>query len=100
MSMDKDTVYKVARLGRLKVSEKEADMFADQLGGILDWINLLDEIKTDNVEPLATPSEIAPKTRMDAVNDGNLQVAVLANAPEEQQGYFVVPKIIEQQDGS
>ncbi len=94
--MDKKTVYKIGRLARLKIAgDAEADMFADQIGGILNWVEQLKEVNTDNVEPLANVVDIAPRMRVDIVNDGGIQQDVLANAPEEQQGYFVVPKVVE-----
>jgi aspartyl-tRNA(Asn)/glutamyl-tRNA(Gln) amidotransferase subunit C len=93
--MDKNTVYKIARLARLKVADSEADMFAAQLSNILNWVEQLGEVNTDNVKPLANVVDIAPKMRADIVNDGGIQQDVLANAPEDQQGYFVVPKVVE-----
>ncbi len=95
MSMDKNTVYKIARLARLKIEDNEAEMFSQQLGNILDWVEQLGEVDTDNVKPLANVVDIVPKMRADIVNDGGKQEDVLANAPDEQQGYFVVPKVVE-----
>lgn len=95
MSMDKNTVHKIAGLARLKIDEEESEMFARQLGSILEWVEQLGEVDTDNVEPLANVVDITPKTRPDVVDDGNIQQDVLANAPEEQQGYFAVPKVVE-----
>lgn len=93
--MDKNTVYKIARLARLKIEDNEAEMFSQQLGNILDWVEQLGEVDTDNVKPLANVVDIVPKMRADIVNDGGKQEDVLANAPDEQQGYFVVPKVVE-----
>ncbi len=98
MSMDKETVRKVASLARLRVTEEELDKFAPQLSGILEWIEQLGELDTSNVEPLSNVVDIAPVSRQDEINDGNIQSAILANAPEAQSGYFTVPKIIEQAD--
>ncbi len=95
MPMDKETVYKIGRLAKLKIAEDEADMFAEQLGGILNWVEQLGEVDTDDIEPLANVVDIAPKMRADIVSDGGIQEDVLANAPEDQQGYYVVPKVVE-----
>lgn len=93
--MDKQTVKKVARLARIEVSEADLDILTPQVGGIMKWIELLNEVNTDNVTPLANVSEITLPLRPDVVNDGAQADLVLANAPETTQGYFVVPKVVE-----
>jgi aspartyl-tRNA(Asn)/glutamyl-tRNA(Gln) amidotransferase subunit C len=95
MSMDKDTVRKVARLARLEVQDAELDSRAAQLGGILKWIEQLQELNTDNVEPLRNVVDMELKLRPDVVNDGGYADEILANAPEHTQGFFVVPKVVE-----
>lgn len=95
MSMDKATVRKVATLARLDVPEANLDRVAGQLDGLLKWIEQLQEVNTDNVEPLASVSDITLKLRPDIVNDGGDPDRVLANAPETVEGYFVVPKVVE-----
>lgn len=95
MSMDKQTVTKVARLARLKMSDAELEKMGPQLSGILSWIEQLQEVNTDNVEPLANVADIELFLREDKVNDGDCQDKVLANAPETTQGYFVTNKIVE-----
>jgi aspartyl-tRNA(Asn)/glutamyl-tRNA(Gln) amidotransferase subunit C len=93
--MDKQTVKKVARLARIEVSETDLDILTPQVGGIMKWIALLNEVNTDNVAPLANVSEITLPLRPDVVTDGGHADLVLANAPESTQGYFVVPKVVE-----
>lgn len=95
MSMDKATVRKVARLGRLALSDEELDRMGVQINGILKWIEQLKEVNTDNIEPLANVVDISLKLRKDEVNDGGSAAKVLANAPEETQGFYVVPKVVE-----
>lgn len=97
-SMDKETVRKVASLSRLEITEAQQEKLAPKLAGILDWVEMLGEVNTDDVEPLANVVNIPLKLRADVVNDGNIQDKVLANAPEETQGFFVVPKVVEQDD--
>jgi aspartyl-tRNA(Asn)/glutamyl-tRNA(Gln) amidotransferase subunit C len=95
MSMDKNTVYKIARLARIRVTEEEAERLAPQLGGIMKFVEQLEEVDTEGVEPLANVVDITPRLREDAVNDGGKTQDVLANAPESQEEYYVVPKVVE-----
>ena len=95
MSLDKATTQKVARLSRIRLKEGEDEKYTAELNGILQWIEMLSEVDTDGVEPLANVANIELKQRADEVTDGGYQDDVLANAPESLQGYFVVPKVIE-----
>lgn len=95
MSLDKATTQKVARLARIRLEEGEDEKYTKELNGILQWIDMLGEVDTDGVEPLANVANIELKLREDKVSDGGIQKDVLANAPESLQGYFVVPKVIE-----
>ena len=96
--MDKETVRKVAHLANIDVTDQELDRVAPQLSGILEWVEQLGEVDTENVEPLANVVNIDLKLRKDAVTDGACADKVLANAPEETQGFFVVPKVVEQEE--
>jgi aspartyl-tRNA(Asn)/glutamyl-tRNA(Gln) amidotransferase subunit C len=95
MSVDKNTVAKIARLARLNVPEDRLQPLADELNGILNWIDELDEVKTDNVKPLASVTGHALPMRGDVVTDGDCVDKVLANVPEGVSGFFVVPKVVE-----
>ncbi|MFN3827350.1 MAG: Asp-tRNA(Asn)/Glu-tRNA(Gln) amidotransferase subunit GatC [Micavibrio sp.] len=95
MSIDKETVRKVAGLARLKLSEDELEKFTPQVAGIVKWVEMLGEVNTDNVQPLANVVNIDLKLRPDAITDGGYQKDVLANAPESMEGFFVVPKVVE-----
>ena len=95
MSIDKNTVRKIAALARLETDEAGLDRMTPKLNGILTWIEQLQAVSTDGIEPLANVANIELKLRTDAVTDGNMQDKVLANAPEETAGYFVVPKVVE-----
>lgn len=95
MSLDKATTQKVARLARIRLKDGEDEKYANELNGILQWIDMLDEINTDGVEPLANVANIELKLREDKITDGGIQKDILANAPETLEGYFVVPKVIE-----
>lgn len=95
MSIDKQTVLKVANLSRIEVTDSEAEAMVDKLDKIIDFVEQLSEVDTDNVEPLANVVDIDLRLREDVVNDGNCQDKVLANAPESMEGFYVVPKVVE-----
>ncbi len=95
MSVDNDTVKKIARLARLHVADDKRDALAGELNAILSWIEELETVDTDNVEPLASVTGHSLPIRDDVVSDGNNQEQVLANAPESTSGFFVVPKVVE-----
>lgn len=95
MSLSKEEVQKVARLSSLDMSDEEMSRLAPELNNILGFIEKLGEVDTDNVEPLASPVDGIQPLRKDEVNDGAVQDKVLANAPEAQQGFYVVKKIVE-----
>ena len=95
MSVDKDTVKKIARLARLKVPEDRQEQVAGELNAILSWIEELGEVDTSNVEPLASVTGHSLPLRADVVTDGNKVDDILVNAPEQASGFFVVPKVVE-----
>ncbi|MBK67444.1 MAG: Asp-tRNA(Asn)/Glu-tRNA(Gln) amidotransferase GatCAB subunit C [Rickettsiales bacterium] len=91
----KQTVQKLGRLSRIRIEEGEEEHLANEVTGILGWIEQLGEVDTDGVEAMTGVSNMPLKEREDVVNDGGKQQDVLSNAPETTQGYFVVPKIVE-----
>ncbi len=93
--MDQKTVRKVARLAQIEVQDSEIEAVGKKLEGILGFVEQLSEVNTDNVEPLASVNEIPLVLREDAVTDGGIADKVLKNAPESQEGFFVVSKIVE-----
>ncbi len=95
MSVDKDTVRKAARLARIAVPEARLDSLAGELNGILQWIEQLNEVNVDGVEPMTTPVKMSLPMREDVVTDGDIRDQVLANAPNTEDGFFVVPKVVE-----
>ncbi len=95
MTIDNATVTKIASLARIRVEEGEKAKYAAQIGGIMKWIEQLDAVNTDGIEPLANVTEIALTLRPDVADDGNKQDDILANAPEATSGFFAVPKIVE-----
>ena len=95
MSVDKATVQRVAHLARIAVREEELEPLAGELNNILAWVEQLNEVNTDAVEPMASVHDDVLRMRADVVNDGDKQEDILANAPEASDGQFVVPKVIE-----
>jgi len=93
--MDLKTIKKVATLSRLQMDDAELEAVRAKLDNIMKFVEQLDEVKTDNVEPLSNVVDIKLRLRPDVVNDGGQQKEVLANAPEALEGFFVVSKIVE-----
>ena len=95
MSVDRATVRRIARLARIAITDDEAKRLEQELSGILDWVAQLDEIDTSSVEPMTRVAAMTMKMRKDEVTDGFCAADILRNAPEADDGYFVVPKIVE-----
>jgi aspartyl-tRNA(Asn)/glutamyl-tRNA(Gln) amidotransferase subunit C len=95
MSVDRATVRRIARLARLAVSEEEEVRLEQEVSGILDWVAQLDEIDTSAVPPMTRVASITMTMRKDEVTDGFCAADILKNAPQVDDGYFVVPKIVE-----
>lgn len=93
--IDDTTTRKIARLARIAVSEEDVKIFTDRLNGVLNWVDMLQEVDTANVEPLASVIQTPTPQREDKVTDGGYGEAVLANAPESKAGFYVVPKVVE-----
>lgn len=95
MSVTKDDVKKVASLARIAVPEEHLEELAGELNGILGWIDQLNEVDVEGVEPMTSVVAAKLPMREDAVTDGSIQDQVLANAPKTEDGFFVVPKAVE-----
>ncbi len=95
MSIDTDTVRKVAHLACIAVREDELEPLAAELNGIFGWIEQLGEVDVAGVEPMTSVTPMALKRRTDEVIEGDRQSDVLANAPDAREGFFTVPKVVE-----
>ncbi len=95
MALDKTTVARIAYLARIEVPEEQLDALTGELAKILEWIDQLKEVDTENVEPMRKVMEIPVHWRTDEVTDGGRREDILKNAPETHDGYFVVPKVVE-----
>ena len=95
MKLDTNTINKIAKLARIKLSEEEARDLLKDMNSILDWVDQLNEVNTDSIEPLANiSSSILPK-RKDESRDVNSSDEILQNSPDKLEGYFAVPKVVE-----
>ncbi|KAA5606871.1 Asp-tRNA(Asn)/Glu-tRNA(Gln) amidotransferase subunit GatC [Roseospira marina] len=95
MSLDKETVRKIAVLARVAVPDDQLDPLAGELSGILNWIEQLGEVDTSDVEPMASVADMTLPWRDDVVTDGGYPERVTANAPDSQDGFYLVPKVVE-----
>ena len=95
MKIDKNTTLKIAKLCRVRVEEHEIEELSSQLSSILDWVEQLNEVNTENVEPLSNVSTAKLPLREDKESFEDKSNDVLTNAPEKLENYFVVPKVVE-----
>ncbi|MGR3622931.1 Asp-tRNA(Asn)/Glu-tRNA(Gln) amidotransferase subunit GatC [Pseudophaeobacter sp.] len=95
MSIDQNTAAKVAKLARIKVEEEALPELAAEFNTILEFIEQLNEVDVEGVEPMTSVTPQRLKRRQDVVNDGNQQDKVLVNAPDSREGFFAVPKVVE-----
>ena len=95
MAVDTKTVKRIASLAKLKIDDDKVKDAESEFNKILDWVEQLNEVDTNNVEPLLSVNDENLRLREDKVSDGNQRDAVLANAPVSSYGYFVVPKVVE-----
>lgn len=95
MSIDIETARRVAHLARIRVEEDDLPALAGELSGILTFMEQLNEVDVEGVEPMVSVTPMRLKRRADVVTDGNIQAQVLANAPDAREGFFAVPKVVE-----
>jgi aspartyl-tRNA(Asn)/glutamyl-tRNA(Gln) amidotransferase subunit C len=95
MSVDAATVRHIAKLARIAVSDSEVESLAPELNNILGWVEQLQEVDVEGVEPMTAVIPNILRLRDDIVTDGGKREDVLANAPAAEHGFFAVPKVIE-----
>ena len=95
MSVDHATVKRVARLARLKVKEEDVPKLAGELNAILGFIEQLNEVDVSGVEPMTSVVSMKMKMRRDEVTDGHYPEKIVANAPAQEDDFFMVPKVVE-----
>jgi aspartyl-tRNA(Asn)/glutamyl-tRNA(Gln) amidotransferase subunit C len=95
LSIDIETARRVAKLARIRVDEGDLPALAGELSGILQFMEQLNEVDVTGIEPMTSVTPMRLKRRADVVTDGNIQSAVLKNAPDAREGFFAVPKVVE-----
>ena len=95
MSVDLETVKRVAKLARIAIDDERAKVMQDELNGILGFVEQLDEVDVDGVEPMTSVVEMEMKKRKDEVTAGDQAELVTKNAPASEDQFFMVPKVIE-----
>ncbi len=95
MSLDPATVRRIGKLARIRLAEPEVVALGAELNGILGWIEQLNEVDIDGIEPLAGAAQMALRWRDDVVTEGGMRDALLANAPDREGDFFAVPKVVE-----
>ena len=95
MTIDLKTIKHISKLSRISVDDAKANKLAGDLNSIFDFIEKLNELNTDNVEPLTSVAETTLKLRADEVKSKNIRDKILKNSPDENEDFFVVPKVVE-----
>ncbi len=95
MTIDLKTIKHIAKLSRISVNDTKAEKLADDLNAIFKFIEKLNELKTEKIKPLTSVAETPLKLRTDEVKSENIREDIIKNSPEDNQDYFVVPKVIE-----
>ncbi len=95
MAIDKEIARRAAHLARIEVKEEDLEALAGELSGILGFMEQLNEVDVEGVEPMTSVTPMDLPKRADVVNDGNQQDKILANAPDAREGFFAVPKVVE-----
>lgn len=93
--IDPETARKVAHLARIAVQDADLPRLAGELSGILTFMEQLNEVDVDGVEPMVSVTPMRLKRRADGVSEGGMPDKVLANAPDAREGFFAVPKVVE-----
>jgi aspartyl-tRNA(Asn)/glutamyl-tRNA(Gln) amidotransferase subunit C len=95
MTIDLKTIKHISKLSRISVDDEKAKKLAGDMNSIFDFIEKLSELDTDNIEPLTSVVETTLKLRVDEVKSGNIREQVLKNSPDENEDFFVVPRVVE-----
>ena len=95
MTIDLKTIKHISKLSRISVDDKKADKLAEDLNSIFDFIEKLNELNTDKIEPLTSVAKTTLKFRTDEVKSKDIRGQILKNSPDENEDFFVVPKVVE-----
>lgn len=95
MSVDQQTVRRIAKLARIAVTDEDVPHLQGELNAILAFVEQLGEVNVDDVEPMTSVTPMAMRMREDGVTDGDKAAAIVANAPATEDNFFLVPKVVE-----
>lgn len=95
MSVDADTVRRIARLARIRVTEEEVAAYEGEINSILGFVEQLSEVDVEGVEPMTSVTPMSLRRRDDQVTDGGYAERIVANAPISEDNFFMVPKVVE-----
>ena len=95
MSVDQHTVRRIARLARIAVTDEEVPHLQGELNAILAFVEQLDEVNVDGIEPMTSVTPMVMKKRTDSVTDGGYPEKIVRNAPATEDNFFLVPKVVE-----
>jgi aspartyl-tRNA(Asn)/glutamyl-tRNA(Gln) amidotransferase subunit C len=95
MALDHSNVKSIANLAKLAISDENIDKYRTELSSILDLVEQMNAVNTDDVEPLANPTDAIQRLRADVVTETNHREKYMANAPAQENGLFLVPKVVE-----
>ena len=94
MALNQETIKNLSTLARLRLPQEREEKILSDLQSILDWVEQLKEVNIEGMEPLVSVTQGNAPMRQDVVTDGGLQKELMMNAPEEIQGFYVVPKVV------
>tara|TARA_Y100000996_G_scaffold375261_1_gene325939 strand:- start:645 stop:932 length:288 start_codon:yes stop_codon:yes gene_type:complete len=95
MTIDLKTVKHISKLSRISVDDKKASKLAGDLNSIFEFIEKLNELNTENIEPLTSIAETTLRLREDEIKSSNIREKILKNSPDQNEDFFVVPKVVE-----
>ena len=95
MSITKDTILKIANLAKISITSDETEKLESEISSIISWVETLNEVDTENIEPMTNSLQSSLRMREDEVNDGNKAKDILLNSHTKDDNFFVVPKVIE-----
>lgn len=95
MALDRSDVKSIADLARLAISDENIDKYSTELSSILDLVEQMNAVDTEGVQPLAHPTDAVQRLRADVVTESNNREKYMANAPAQEDGLFLVPKVVE-----
>tara|TARA_B100000575_G_C23135764_1_gene659769 strand:+ start:995 stop:1303 length:309 start_codon:yes stop_codon:yes gene_type:complete len=95
MTITKDTIRKISNLAKISIADQEVEKLESEISSIIRWVEALNEVNTENVDPMSNSLTGGLRMREDLVTDGNKVSDILSNSPVDDENFFVVPKVIE-----